>query len=216
MVNKIKYATLADVPLPNYGSGGVWDPKIVPLVKAVNVQGIITATSCEGHLDLYKPYPWVQFFPNAGNDLGLLQFLVDAYNSRQENIAGKVSGVLETERKARDEAELRMLQESAIGLAQFLFEYRPETLDSKYNDMIFLPDMNRPEYKRIDGRIHEIYNLAIGINARKITSEEFLELQELLRKERTPGEISGDVLELPITKEQTIRWIKEAKKRLLV
>ncbi len=223
----VLYSRLEDVPLPQEEIyNGPLDEKIVPLVKAIQPFAVSTIGSCQGHFDHFFPYPWVQL--NPYDDTRLLEYLVDKSNDRTRSaVSWKFNGnILRTERKAKDISELKTLQDSVISLSQFLFEYRPEVLDSSYcGDVVSIPPSNDPVYDEIDRTINRLLDESITIGKREIDHpedislgnsfrEKIIQLQELHEIERTYVIQHGDQIILPVSAEQVDHWLELAKKIL--
>lgn len=118
------------------------DPEICELVKSLNLCGVRTTASCQGHTDKEKtPHPWVLI--DVDNTIFAritkLSVAVAKYNVSQNDscrwailsFSGKnarsktrTMAYLEPETKnaARDERQLNIFQESAIRLGRSLSE----------------------------------------------------------------------------------------------
>jgi len=222
------YSSLDDVPLPETIYNGPLDELIVPLVKAIQPFAVITMGSCQGHLDRFYPYPWVQL--NPYDNLKLLKYLVDKSNGK-ERIEKSVSwylqgNVLRTEREARDSLELDELQDGVAPLAQFVFQYRPEILDPNYCRNNFqIPPSCDPVYEEISRTINQLLAESISVAKRqlenptnKLLENSFREkvtlLQLLQERERNYIAHHGDTIELPVSNQQVDRWLEKAKRLL--
>jgi hypothetical protein len=111
----MKPATLDDVRLEDYSShplGGVIDPKIVRLAKAINYFGIRTLASCQGHLDEdHCSYPWIS--------LGIYSADINNY---QQLLEGLLNRNPENARPRRIEEMIEWLKRS-MNFAQTVREY---------------------------------------------------------------------------------------------
>ncbi len=220
------YSSLDDVPLPPEIYNGPLDEKIVPLVKAIQPFGLTTIGSCQGHLDRFYPYPWVQL--NPYENFKLLDYLVHKSNQRKDNFTPWYlqGNVLRTEREAKDILELIKLRDSVVPLANFLFQYRPEILDPGYHGNVSpIPPSDDPVYDKMHHAISRLLDELITIGKREIdhpddTSfensfrEKIIKLQQLYAQEKAYVAQHGDTLIIPITNDQVGGWLKRAKELL--
>lgn len=58
------------------------DPGILETVAALNVLGIATVQSCEGHVGWGVPYPWIRFQADMQQKHQLYQYLMEFYDHR--------------------------------------------------------------------------------------------------------------------------------------
>lgn len=92
------------------------DPKIQPLVEAMQRIGLQTFASCEGHIDFYPPpYPWVAFHKTDTPPAP-----PDGYGWMLDTGPYGDYSVWRTINKATTETELTKLQESISELAKAL------------------------------------------------------------------------------------------------
>lgn len=128
----LSYFRLDDVPLPEVIYNGPLEEVVIPLVRAVSSHHTTTTGSCEGHLDRFFPYPWVQMFPY--DDVRLLNLLLPHYNKKSDIPWKMECNVMRPSSEAKTLDELRILQKSVRPVAEFLFEWRPEMIHKKYTE----------------------------------------------------------------------------------
>lgn len=61
------------------------DDGIFETVVALNVLGITTRQSCQGHLEWGLPYPWIDINPDVASKYRLHQYLIQFYAYRSIN-----------------------------------------------------------------------------------------------------------------------------------
>lgn len=71
------------------------EPKIWPLVRILNLKGIPTMASCDGHYKAFRDYicPWVTLHPLSSERLTFLKLLFQEYNS-QQNIPWSIDQII--------------------------------------------------------------------------------------------------------------------------
>ncbi|MEK6861868.1 MAG: hypothetical protein AABY07_07930 [Nanoarchaeota archaeon] len=119
--------TLDSIDLKDLGIGDYLsiDPEISDLVKAINIFGIKTTASCQGHLNRGHPFPWVGIWPPYNpkyNDKRLEEFyrLIEKYNS--QNCANWIfeKTWLHPKIESKSKEELKELQEDTKRLAVYI------------------------------------------------------------------------------------------------
>lgn len=222
----VLYSRLEDVPLPDVIYNGPLDERIVPLVKAIQPFGLTTIGSCQGHLDRFYPYPWVQL--SSYDNFKLLKYLLEKSNERTGSaVLWKFNGnILRTERKAKDISELIQLQDSVVPLSEFLFQYRPEVLDPDYCENSFrIPLSHDPVYNKMHKTVSQLLDEVITLiksqmrlptdkSLEDASREKLTQLQVLHQKEQAYIAQQGDTLIIPISDEQVDCWLERTKKLL--
>ena len=132
-----QYQKLEDIGLP---ADGIEDG-IANLVRALQAIRVGTHASCEGHLDHGHKHPWVGFNPFSIAKIVALKHLVNGYNEEHEIEWTVDKNWLSTnayqyacceyvhnpdERKRMSRNRLRILQESADQLANYIFDHRKD------------------------------------------------------------------------------------------
>jgi hypothetical protein len=141
---------LSDIPLPHPQI----DPKIQSLVRGLVSVGVVTSSSCEGHLYSNFPYPWVMILNYGVYFENLLmrnvQPLIEQYNNSSRfrweiGPVGKLDAgdklgyvfnrdVCPSDYRRRilsvqSRKELEALQDNAAKLGEFLFDQRTPGLE---------------------------------------------------------------------------------------
>ena len=211
------YSHLSDVPLPAIIYNGPLDSHIVPLVRAVRAFDLTTTGSCAGHLDRFFPYPWVQIV--AYENVELLEVLVKAYNKRGNEVTWQGGSLVRTMHEARNLSELARLQKGIEDFSEFLFEHRPEVLDSEYNaSSIKMPDLESVEYKRLMGLIENTFDELNRLSEQlKTNSSDSLSeiayqtaIKKLIEMYKEMDKLPGECYRLPVTKDVRKRLLQKA------
>lgn len=139
------YSSIQEIPLPSPLGENIYarlgqkplvelpDPGVDKLIRVISGLGMQTTGSCEGHMNRYQRYPWVQIAGLQYPDFWVHQEMVRLsaeYGIQKPahqpewfvHLWRKDEALLRTREEADSEAELIRLRQGSDDFAQFLFD----------------------------------------------------------------------------------------------